>query len=99
MRRVFVTVGGGMVTSADLGLTFTDDAVSRVRRVVTTRTLLNRRSQAGIGTVLVSLAEMEQRHILGVLQALGGNKKAAAECLGIDRSTLYAKLRLYEKAE
>jgi transcriptional regulator with GAF, ATPase, and Fis domain len=42
-----------------------------------------------------TLAEMEKQHILRVLSACGGNKKQAAECLGIDRSTLYAKLRGY----
>ena len=40
-----------------------------------------------------SLAEMERRHIEAVLEACGGNKKVAAEKLGISRSTLYEKLR------
>ncbi|MCZ7647112.1 MAG: sigma-54 dependent transcriptional regulator [Planctomycetota bacterium] len=42
-----------------------------------------------------SLADIEKDHILGVLEANRGNKKATAEVLGIDRSTLYAKLRAY----
>ena len=46
-------------------------------------------------TPIVSLAEVEQMHILRVLEHCGGNKKATAELLGIDRSTLYAKLRQY----
>lgn len=46
-------------------------------------------------TPLIPLAEMERRHILHMLEHCGGNKKAAAELLGIDRSTLYAKLRQY----
>ncbi len=41
------------------------------------------------------LAEMERVHIMKALEATGGNKKQAAELLGIDRSTLYAKLRTY----
>ncbi len=44
---------------------------------------------------LLSLADMEKIHIDRVLQHYGGNKKACAEHLGINRSTLYAKLRLY----
>ncbi len=47
-----------------------------------------------IGTI-TTLAEVERTHILRVLDHCGGNKKAAAEILAIDRSTLYAKLRQY----
>ncbi len=42
-----------------------------------------------------TLADMERAHITHVLKHCDGNKKATAEILGIDRSTLYAKLRLY----
>ncbi len=43
----------------------------------------------------LSLDEVEDRHIRAVLAAAGGNRSRAAETLGIDRSTLYAKLRKY----
>ena len=43
-----------------------------------------------------TLAEMEREHIRRVLEYAGGNKKEAARLLGIDRSTLYAKLKAYE---
>jgi DNA-binding NtrC family response regulator len=42
-----------------------------------------------------SLEEVEREHIRRVLAACGGNKKKAAEVLGIDRGTLHAKLRAY----
>ena len=42
-----------------------------------------------------TLSEMERDHILRILNTCGGNKKQAAEVLGIDRSTLYVKLRAY----
>jgi transcriptional regulator of acetoin/glycerol metabolism len=38
------------------------------------------------------MEEVERRHILHVLRAVGGNKVAAAGVLGFDRSTLYRKL-------
>jgi transcriptional regulator with GAF, ATPase, and Fis domain len=46
----------------------------------------------------ISLEELERRHILKVLEHTKGNKKRAAEILGIERCTLYSKLRSYEEA-
>jgi transcriptional regulator with GAF, ATPase, and Fis domain len=51
------------------------------------------------GAPLRSLGEVEKAHILRVLEAAGGNKTKAAEVLGIDRSTLYARLRQYGVAD
>jgi DNA-binding NtrC family response regulator len=44
---------------------------------------------------LVSMEEVEQRYVLRVLEAVGGNKTLAARVLGFDRKTLYRKLERY----
>jgi len=51
---------------------------------------------ATAGDATASLADVEREHIIRVLTHTGGNKKEAARILGIDRSTLYAKLKQYE---
>jgi DNA-binding NtrC family response regulator len=45
------------------------------------------------GTVNSSLDQMEKDHIIKVLKETGGNKKRAAEILGIERRTLYNKAK------
>ena len=44
---------------------------------------------------LVPMDEMERRYILQVLEAVDDNKTLAAKVLGLDRKTLYRKLRQY----
>jgi two-component system response regulator HydG len=46
-------------------------------------------------TELVPLEEVEKRYILHVLEAVGGNRGLAAQTLGLDRKTLYRKLKAY----
>ena len=53
------------------------------------------RKKIRIGEAL-PLEIIEREHIEGVLQSFGGNKNQAAQALGIDRTTLYNKLRKYE---
>ena len=43
----------------------------------------------------MSLEELERLHVERVLKYTGGNKKKAAEILGIERCTLYAKIKGY----
>ncbi len=45
---------------------------------------------------LVPLEDIERSYILRVLDAVSGNKTLAAKILGLDRKTLYRKLRCYE---
>jgi DNA-binding NtrC family response regulator len=42
---------------------------------------------------MVELAEVERAHIERVLHSVGGNRSEAARILGIDRTTLYRKLK------
>jgi DNA-binding NtrC family response regulator len=44
----------------------------------------------------LTLDEMEKQHIQGVLKSAGGNKKRAAELLGIHRRTLYRLAKRYQ---
>jgi len=48
---------------------------------------------------LITLEEIEKRHIFRVLKKLHGNKSKAAKTLGISLKTLYNKLTYYEKAD
>jgi two-component system response regulator HydG len=43
----------------------------------------------------VPLSQLERAHVLKVLRAVGGNKALAARSLGVDRTTLYRKLKAY----
>jgi DNA-binding NtrC family response regulator len=47
----------------------------------------------GAGWEPLTLEELQRRHILRVLEHTGGNKKRASDILGIERCTLYAKLK------
>jgi DNA-binding NtrC family response regulator len=44
---------------------------------------------------LLSLSDVERRHIESVLEAVDGNRQEAARILGIDRTTLYRKLQRF----
>ncbi len=48
-------------------------------------------------TELVSLDEVERRYVERVMQAVGGNKRQAAQLLGLDRATLYRKLERWSQ--
>lgn len=44
---------------------------------------------------LESLSEIERRHILKALEVCRGQRALAARVLGVDRKTLYRRLRAY----
>ena len=45
---------------------------------------------------LTSLEDVERRYILHVLHAVGGNRGQASAILGLDRKTLYRRLKAYD---
>ncbi len=47
---------------------------------------------------LLPLSEVERSYILSVLKSVGGNRARASQLLGVDRSTLYRKLKQYDQA-
>jgi len=47
------------------------------------------------GTAAESLREVERKHIVGILTQLGWNISRSARALGIDRVTLYNKIKKY----
>jgi DNA-binding NtrC family response regulator len=54
------------------------------------------------GDAFLSLEELQRRHILRVLELVGGNKVRAAEILGVGRATIYqllARMRVEHKEE
>jgi len=48
--------------------------------------------EAGTDDAFLSLEELQRRHILRVLEGVGGSKARAAEVLGIGRATIYQML-------
>lgn len=48
---------------------------------------------------LVTIGEVEQRYIEHVLNAVGGNRTQAANILGVDRKTLYRKLKRQDDSD
>jgi DNA-binding NtrC family response regulator len=71
------------------------DLPARIRRADDGHIVLAADEPGGI----LSLDEIERRYVLHVMRVVKGNKKLAAEMLGLDRSTLYRKLELYGEHE
>jgi two-component system response regulator HydG len=87
-----IALGNGVeIGEADLPQPFRPSPASRGSSAATAAP-----SSDALDGGLLSLAEVERRHILHVLEAVNGNKRLAARVLGVDRRTLYRKLETYE---
>jgi DNA-binding NtrC family response regulator len=81
-----VTLGGEVLTP--------DDLPSRVRRGAREAKPLRQDDDE-----VLTLAELERRHVERMLAQVGGDRRRAAERLGIDLSTLYRKLKRWRTDE
>jgi len=68
-----------------------DDLPEKIRAYRTSHVLVAAESPAE----LVTMEEVERRYIARVLQAVGGSRSRAAQVLGLDRKTLYRKIKRY----
>jgi len=78
------------VSLTSTGLIMTDDLPPFLRERNTAADLLGHAAQGPY-----TLAELEQKYILDILEQTQGNKSRAAQILGMDRKTLYRKLEQY----
>jgi DNA-binding NtrC family response regulator len=82
LERVALTCESRIIEAEDLGLDLGTAAVAVIPRFQTSG-------------AAVTLAELERQHIIRVLQEESGKVAQAAARLGIPRSTLYQKLKVY----
>jgi transcriptional regulator with PAS, ATPase and Fis domain len=83
IERAVIIVGGKTITRRHLPVRFLQDKQDEC---------LMESDQ------LATMAELEKRYIIKVLEVTGGNKSKTAEILGISRAALWRKLKLF-KAE
>jgi len=72
-----------------------EDLPERIRDYRSSDLVLGADDPASLDT----LESIERRYILHVLRAVGESRTQAARILGLDRKTLYRKLRRYEEAD
>jgi DNA-binding NtrC family response regulator len=81
IERALVSCKTGVLTASDLAFLVPAGADAAARLEL----------PAGL-----TLQEIEKQYVAATLQRLQGNVKAAADALGIDRSTLYEKIKRYD---
>nr|WP_279343477.1 sigma-54 dependent transcriptional regulator [Fundidesulfovibrio terrae] len=84
VQRAVIMATGRLIEPADLPQDLRGDAPSLVKHAA---------------PEMITLEELERRHIEAVLEHCEGNRTKAAEVLGIDRVSLWRKLKRYGMAE
>lgn len=82
--RELENVIGNACMMADGNLIDIEDLPERLRKPL--------HEDLGGNEIFLSLEEVQRRHVLRVLESVGGNKARAAEVLGIGRATIYQLL-------
>ncbi len=88
MERAIILADGNEITAEDLNVSIFPEQLRKKARVSSP-------SSGGLGVSGLTLEELERRYLLQTLEETGWKKKAAAETLGINPSTLYRKLQRY----
>jgi DNA-binding NtrC family response regulator len=92
--RELVNVIGNACMMADGNLIDIDDLPERLQGPLVGEVLMDEK--------FLSLDEVQRRHVMLVLEGVGGNKARAAEILGMGRATIYqflSKMNLEERTE
>ena len=87
LQRAITLNRDGRITTSDLPATLVSGETTRL-----TETSLASLSKAKVpeaSSQIQTIAELERAHVIRVLELTGGNRKRAAELLGINRRTLY----------
>jgi DNA-binding NtrC family response regulator len=83
IERAITLRQGGHISTEDLPAKVSSGEIAGSEKPLTTDDL------AGLFAGLPTIDDIERRYLLHVLEATGGNRKRAAEILGINRRTLY----------
>ena len=86
VQRAITLNRGGRITVEDLPATVLNKEEANSNPPITTATQANLPES---GSRIQTIAELERQHLIRVLEFTGGNRKRAAELLGINRRTLY----------
>ena len=97
IEHAIAMVDGPVITADHLPGAHLRATPPAIPTAITTRTLSqpHRQAQPVDTAALEPLEAVERRHIVHVLEAVGGNKSQAAKILGIDRKTLLSRLHRY----
>lgn len=88
IERAVILADGDSITANDLNVSIFPEQMRKKARVVS-------EGSEGLGVSDLTLEEVERRYLMQTLEETGWKKKAAAEILGINPSTLYRKLQRY----